>query len=80
MQWENPLKKKAQAVQQELFPDVGEDEKMIIDTLRGADNKHINQIVIDTNLNIGRVTSALFELELKGIIQVLGGARYRLRH
>ncbi|MBQ2199252.1 MAG: DNA-protecting protein DprA, partial [Bacteroidaceae bacterium] len=44
------------------------------------DNKHINQIVIDTNLNIGRVTSALFELELKGIIQVLGGARYRLRH
>ena len=80
MQWENPLKKKAQAVQQELFPDVGDDEKMIIDTLRGADNKHINQIVIDTNLNIGRVTSALFELELKGIIQVLGGARYRLRH
>ena len=80
MQWENPLKKKVQAVQQELFPDVGEDEKMIIDTLRGADNKHINQIVIDTNLNIGRVTSALFELELKGIIQVLGGARYRLRH
>ena len=65
-------------VHKELFPEVSEEEQKIIDSLRNVENKHINQIVIDTNLNVGKVTSALFELELKGIVQVLGGARYRL--
>lgn len=79
MDWQNPLAKKTQLLQQELFPDVSEDEQKIIDSLRNVENKHINQIAIDTNINVGKVTSALFEMELKGIVEMLGGARCRLK-
>jgi len=53
----------------------------VVNVLKGADSTQINKIAIDANLSYSKVSSILFELEMKGIVTVLGGARYRLlRH
>ena len=77
--WKNPLEtSSSDPVQQELFPEFSPEEQTIIDTLKSVDDKQINQIVVDTNMPYSKVSSLLFELEMKGIVRVLGGARYRL--
>ena len=82
MGWENPLAKasKPQAVQQELFPDLTDEERALVNTLKSVDDKHINQIAIDANIPYSRASMILFDLEMKGIVKALGGARYKLIH
>lgn len=78
--WTNPRTKKnrQESTQPELFTTLNEEEQLIVKALDGVDNKAVNQIVIDTNLSFNRVSSTLFELELKGLVAAVGGARYRL--
>lgn len=81
MGWCSPSfakKKKVQAEQQELFVDLTEEERVLVDVLKKADDKHINQIAIDSNMPCPRASMLLFELEMKGVVKALGGARFRL--
>lgn len=82
MGWKNPLAKapKQKAVQQDLFPELTDEERTIVNTLKNVDDKHVNQIAIDTNIPYARVSMLLFDLEMNGIVKALGGARYRLTH
>lgn len=83
MGWDNPLKKdsKRKVVQQELFPDLTDEERALVNTLKDVDDKHINQIAIEANIPYSRASMILFDLEMKGLVKALGGARYRLiRH
>ncbi|MBO4216300.1 MAG: DNA-processing protein DprA [Bacteroidaceae bacterium] len=82
MGWENPLKKasKPEAIQQELFPDLTDEERALVNTLKSVDDKHINQIAIDANIPYSRASMILFDLEMKGVVKALGGARYKLIH
>lgn len=73
-----PYAKKTDAIQQDLFPELTEDEAKIVASLKAADDKHINQISIETNISFNNTSMILFELEMKGIVKALGGARYRL--
>lgn len=77
--WHNPrtAPSAADARQQELFPVLTDDERTLLAALEGVDSKAVNQIVIDTNLPFQRVSALLFELEMKGLVAVMGGARYR---
>ena len=63
---------------QTFFPELTPDEATIVEALRNCDNKQINQIVVETGLNFHTVSSCLYELEYKGVVALLGGARYRL--
>ncbi len=74
------VRSKPRAVQRELFPELSDEERAIVNTLKNVDDKHVNQIVIDTNIPYARVSMLLFDLEMNGIVKVLGGARYRLIH
>lgn len=65
-------------VQRELFPDLSEEELLICHSLMEFDRKPINQIVVETGLPIQKVTSLLFELELKGVVKPLAGGFYRI--
>lgn len=79
MCWPNPLEEKARkSPQQELFVDLTEEERLVVDCLRNADDKPIGMIVNETGLSYSRVSVVMFELEIKNIVKVLGGARYRL--
>lgn len=66
--------------QQELFPQLTPEEAAIVEVLRHCDSKQVNQIVVETGLNFHTVSSNLYELEYKGVVALLGGARYRLIH
>lgn len=80
MGWPNPLAKEAkkQGVQQELFPDLTDEERAVVHQLKAVDEKHVNQLAIDANIPYSRVSMLLFDLEMRGIVKALGGARYRL--
>lgn len=77
MGWMTADVKKPEAIQQELFPDLTDEEKALLNTLKDVDEKHINQIAIDTNIPYSRASMILFDLEMKGLVKALGGARYK---
>ncbi len=82
MGWENEdsTRSSQQAVQQELFPELTDEELSLIASLRNADKKHVNQISAETGIPFARASMLLFELELKGYVYALGGAMYRTVH
>ena len=80
MGWHNPLAEShKKSVQQELFPELNEEEAVLVNTLKNVDDKHINQIVIDSNIPYSRASMILFDLEMRGIVKALGGARYKVK-
>jgi DNA processing protein len=78
MGWESKSDSHSAPLQQELFPALTDEETLIVQTLQNVDGKAINQIVVETGLPFSRVSPLMFELELKGVVRVLGGARYKL--
>ena len=77
--WADERKKEhSEARQQELFPQLSPEEQRILHCLETADSKAVNQICVEADLPFASVSALLFELELKGLVAVLGGARYRL--
>lgn len=69
-------------VQRDLFadamPELSEDEQKIVNSLKDVDDKSINFIVNETGLGYGLVSATIFELEQKGVVTTLGGARIKL--
>lgn len=61
-----------------LFSDLSTEEQVIVDCLLLSDNKPINQICVETDWPVSRVSSLLFNLELKGVVKMLGGGNYRI--
>ena len=82
MMWENPLKdqkdKDSMHGQLDLFPDLSPEEQTIVNLLSKNNDLQINNIVINTGLEYSNVSMHLFNMEMKGIVSVLGGARYHL--
>lgn len=81
MGWETECKLRKQmseGLQQELFPDLTEEEQRIVKALAGTDSKQMNILAVDTALPISKLTSLLFGLELKGVVRLLSGGCYRL--
>ena len=80
MGWPNPLSKSesVKAVQQDLFPDLSDEERLLVNALSKDDDKHINQIVVETGIPYARASMLFFDMEMRGIVKALGGARYRL--
>lgn len=77
MQWET----KPQAVQTEiedLFGDLDELEKQLVQTLRAAENgKHVNELIAETGLPYSQAATTLMLLEMKGLVKELPGSIYR---
>jgi predicted Rossmann fold nucleotide-binding protein DprA/Smf involved in DNA uptake len=59
---------------------LNEEESAIVNVLKKAEDKHINQISVETNIPFSRASMILLDLEMKGIVRALGGARYRIIH
>lgn len=67
-----------QGIERQLFPSLSPDEALVVDTLRQQNDIQINMLAVKTNLPIARLTSLLFEMELKGMVKVLAGGTYHL--
>ena len=79
MGWKGTHTSKTQPIQRQLFPDLSEDETKIVEALQKSEGSvQINTLVIETNIPIHQISTLLFELEMKGVVQVLAGGMYRL--
>jgi len=64
--------------QLDIFTNLTEDEAKVVNVMRNMDSVPINYIVVEAQLSYGKVSSLLLDLEMKGVVKVLGGARYKL--
>lgn len=79
MGWNLSSTPSSKTIQRELFPDLNEEEKNIVQVLqRNPDGIQINILVVETNIPINRMSALLFELEMKGVVRALAGGVYRL--
>lgn len=75
MQWD--ITRKKAPVQRNLFIDLSQEEESIVKILTAQGDKHINQIALETQIPIHRLSGILLELEMKGVICALPGCLYR---
>ena len=77
MRWEtknaNP-----EAKQMEMFADIAPEEQPIVDYLRTNNETHINVLCNALSIPMSQLMSSLIELEFKGIIASLPGAKFAL--
>lgn len=68
---------KSGIVQRQLFVELTHDEERVLNYLRNqGEGVHINNLVIDTDIPVSRLTGILFSLEMKGVVRPLAGTRY----
>ncbi len=79
MCWDtNSATSKQTSVQRQLFPDLTDEEQMIVDILQKGGEQQINTLVVETNIPVNKMSAILFELEMKGVVRVLAGGMYQL--
>ena len=68
-----------QVVQRQLFPELTPEEEQVVTHLKKhPDGIQVNTLVVETNIAINRMTSLLFNLEMKGVVRALAGGVYKL--
>jgi len=72
------LKKISKKQQKELFIELSNDEKIIIDILKEKETTHIDEINLKSNLSSSSIAAAILNLELQNVIAGLPGKMYRL--
>jgi DNA processing protein len=64
--------------QKELFVQLSEDEKKIVELLKEKEGVHIDELNLQSGLSMSVVAAALLNLELQGVLRVLPGKMYKL--
>ena len=79
MGWNVTTHSPQKTIQRELFPELNDEEKKVIQALQqNPDGMQINILVVETDISINRMSALLFELEMKGVVRALAGGVYRL--
>lgn len=69
---------KNKQVQLQIFPDLSEEERLIVSILEKEGPLQINQLVIYANMPVHKVNALLFELEMNGVVKIMAGGMYQL--
>jgi DNA processing protein len=77
MNWDSKTTK-PQEVQASLFTEITSEEQKLVDLLKGGD-RFVDEITIETQLPMSKVSALLLGLEFKGIVASLPGKMYRLK-
>ena len=78
MMWMNTSEMmKPRPVQRQLFVELNDEEKRILDLLRDKGDMQINSLVLEAGIPVNRLVVMMFELEMKGVVQVLAGNVYK---
>lgn len=83
MGWENDAiltTAHQQGIERQLFPDFSPDEQAVVDTLQKNNDLQVNMLATQSGVPLSRLTSVLFELEMKGVVRTLAGGIYHLFH
>lgn len=76
MQWEKEDQKRN--VQRQLFVELDDRERFIVDKLRETEHLSIDHITHVAQLSSSEAAALMLNLELKGVVRVLAGKRYVL--
>ena len=69
---------KPEGIQRNLFPELSEEEESIVRILTRQGDLHVNALVVEADIPVNRMTSLLFELEMKGVVKAMVGGMYHL--
>lgn len=64
-------------VQRKLFPEVSPREQTILDVLAAGGDLSINRLSALVDINVGRLTGILIDMEMRGLIIKYPGGKYR---
>ena len=64
--------------QRELFIELSEDEKIVVDIIKEKDSVGIDEIYLKSNLSSSSVASAILTLELQNVLICMPGKMYKL--
>lgn len=78
MGWRSATDGERQAVQLGLFPELDDNEMVVVQCLRSCDAMQINLLAVETDMPVGKLSAVLFGLELKGVVKLLSGGQYAL--
>jgi DNA processing protein len=78
MGWEEKKEKKKQNIQKQLFTDLTDEEKSVVEFLGKEGNMSVDMISGNVNLPASKVAAVLLNLEFLGIIRCLPGKMYQL--
>jgi len=76
--WSDISSASSRPQQQELFLDLTEGERAIVDVMRGYDDLSVNDITNRVGYAYFKTSAMLFDLEMKCVVSAIGGGRYRL--
>lgn len=76
MRWNK--KSNERVVQKNLFVELSEKEKQIVELLQNSEDLSIDKLSEKTRLNSGKMAELMLDLEFKGIVKTLPGKRYIL--
>lgn len=69
---------KKRGIERQLFPELNSDETKIMRLLKHDNDLQANNISMKTGLTIAATSSALFSMEMKGIVKMMAGGIYHL--
>lgn len=75
LNWDKP---KAKTIQQELFVSLTPEEEKIHNHLKNNGKQLLDSIAIDCQLPIYKVSSLLFQLEMKGMVRPFPGKLFEV--
>ena len=79
MNWEKQDSVSTQVVQTALFMDLSEEEQAIVSTLRQhPEGIQFNELAIQLEKPISKISSSLLEMEFKGVVKCLPGNLYKI--
>lgn len=81
MHWTDDDRLKAarkSGIERQLFPQLSDEEQAVADELRRRNDQQLNLLAAHLEMPVQRIASALFTLELKGVVSTLAGSTYHL--
>ena len=81
MGWEEDstlINAQQQGIERSLFPELSTDETVVFNALKKQNDQPVSRLAVNTNIPVGRLTSLLFEMEIKGVVRTLAGGGYHL--
>lgn len=78
MNWRNCTTNKRCEEEGCLFSTFSDEEQVIINTLNKNNDLQINVISIKSSISINKLSSLLFQLEMKGVVKLIAGGCYHL--
>ena len=67
-----------QGIERQLFPELTDDEQLIVSTLAKTNDMQINMLAVRTGIPVQRMSALLFSLEMKGVVRMYAGGTYHL--